>query len=50
MNEVGEVRYWIRHLRVTREDLARAVEKVGDSAAAVKKELQAKRARCDAAP
>ena len=42
ISEVDEVRYWVRHLSVTEEELARVVEKVGDSAAAVRKELQTK--------
>jgi hypothetical protein len=39
MNEDYEVRYWTKHLGISREDLKRAVDKVGDSAAAVRKEL-----------
>jgi hypothetical protein len=39
MNEDFEVKYWTRHLGVSREDLQKAVEKVGNSAAAVRKEL-----------
>lgn len=34
-----EVRYWTKHLKVDKDDLQRAVEKVGNSAAAVRKEL-----------
>ena len=34
-----EVKYWIKHLGVTREELQRAVDKVGNSAATVRKEL-----------
>jgi predicted RNA-binding protein YlqC (UPF0109 family) len=33
------VKYWTRHLGVSREELQRAVEKVGNSAAAIRKEL-----------
>jgi hypothetical protein len=40
MNEAFEVRYWIKHLGVSKEELQRAVDKVGNSAAAVKKELE----------
>jgi predicted RNA-binding protein YlqC (UPF0109 family) len=36
----NEIKYWIKHLRVTREDLERAVERVGNSAASVRKELR----------
>jgi hypothetical protein len=39
MNEEIEVKYWTKHLGVTREELQRAVDKVGNSAAAVRKEL-----------
>ncbi len=39
MNEPLEVKYWTKHLGVTRDDLQRAVDKVGQSAAVVRKEL-----------
>jgi len=39
MNELLEVKYWTKHLGVTRDELQRAVDKVGNSAAAVRKEL-----------
>jgi hypothetical protein len=39
MGEEYEVKYWTKHLGVTREQLQRAVDKVGNSAATVKKEL-----------
>jgi hypothetical protein len=39
MNEDYEVKYWTHHLGVSREDLEKAIEKVGNSAAAVRKEL-----------
>jgi hypothetical protein len=39
MNEAYEVKYWSHELRVSKEELQRAVEKVGNSAAAVRKEL-----------
>lgn len=39
MSEEHEVRYWTEALGVTREQLQRAVDKVGNSAAAVRKEL-----------
>ena len=35
-----EVKYWIKHFGVTREELERAVERVGNSAASVRKELR----------
>jgi hypothetical protein len=34
-----EVKYWIHALGVSRSDLENAIEKVGNSAAAVRKEL-----------
>jgi len=34
-----EAKYWTRHLRVDREQLQKVVDKVGNSAAAVRKEL-----------
>lgn len=40
MNEAFEIRYWTKHLGVSKEELQRAVDKVGNSAAAVKKELK----------
>jgi Protein of unknown function (DUF3606) len=39
LSEDYEVKYWTKHLGVSREQLAKAVEKVGNSAAAVRKEL-----------
>jgi hypothetical protein len=39
MKEDYEVKYWTHHLGVSREDLEKAIEKVGNSAAAVRKEL-----------
>jgi predicted RNA-binding protein YlqC (UPF0109 family) len=36
----NEVKYWMRHLGVTREELERAVERVGNSATSVRKELR----------
>jgi hypothetical protein len=39
MDEQHEVKYWTRHLGVTREELQRAVDRVGHSAAAVRKQL-----------
>jgi hypothetical protein len=41
MHEDHEVRYWTKHLNVSKEQLQKAVEKVGNSAAAVRKELTA---------
>jgi len=40
MHEDYEVRYWTKHLGVSREELERTVNKVGNSAAAVRKELR----------
>jgi Protein of unknown function (DUF3606) len=39
MQEEHEVRYWTKHLGVSTEELQKAVEKVGNSAAAVRKQL-----------
>ena len=39
MNKELEVKYWTKHLGVARDVLQRAVDKVGNSAAAVRKEL-----------
>jgi hypothetical protein len=39
MSEDFEVKYWLKALGVSRDELKRAVDKVGNSAAAVRKEL-----------
>jgi hypothetical protein len=39
MHEDFEVKYWTKHLGVSLEELKKAVEKVGNGAAAVRKEL-----------
>jgi hypothetical protein len=39
MHEDHEVHYWTKHLGITRDELQRVVDKVGNSAAAVRKEL-----------
>ncbi|WP_271567715.1 DUF3606 domain-containing protein [Bradyrhizobium sp. CCBAU 11386] len=39
MDEAFEVKYWTHALGVSKEELQKAVEKVGNSAAAVRKEL-----------
>jgi 3-oxoacyl-[acyl-carrier-protein] synthase III len=39
MGQPHEVQYWTRHLGVTKEELQRSVDKVGNSVAAVRKEL-----------
>lgn len=39
MHEAHEVKYWTHQLGVSREKLQAAVEKVGNAAAAVRKEL-----------
>ena len=41
MSDHGDVRHWSKHLGVSRDELAGAVDKVGNSAAAVRKELHA---------
>ena len=40
MKSENEIKYWIKHFGVTHEELERAVERVGNSAASVRKELQ----------
>jgi len=42
MHEDYEVKYWTRELGVSKERLQRVVDKVGNSAAAVRKELAAR--------
>jgi predicted RNA-binding protein YlqC (UPF0109 family) len=39
MSEDFEVKYWLKALGVSKDELKRVVEKVGNSAAAVRKEL-----------
>jgi hypothetical protein len=39
MHQPHEVKYWSHALGVSKDDLQRAVEKVGNAAAAVRKEL-----------
>jgi hypothetical protein len=39
MSDVDQVKYLCRHLGVSEEELLRAVDKVGNSTAAVRKEL-----------
>ncbi|WP_314962826.1 DUF3606 domain-containing protein [Bradyrhizobium cosmicum] len=39
MREAVEVKYWAHALGVSKEELQKAVDKVGNSAAAVRKEL-----------
>ena len=39
MHEPHEVQYWTKHLGVSKEDLQKAVDKVGNSAATVRKQL-----------
>jgi uncharacterized protein DUF3606 len=41
MHEDHEVRYWTKEFGVSKERLQKAVDKVGNSAAAVRKELAA---------
>ncbi len=42
MSSELEVKYWVKHLGVRREELKRAVDKVGNSAATIRKELESK--------
>jgi 3-oxoacyl-[acyl-carrier-protein] synthase III len=41
MHEDYEIKYWTKELGVSKEKLQKAVDKVGNSAAAVRKELAA---------
>ncbi|OYU92081.1 MAG: DUF3606 domain-containing protein [Bradyrhizobiaceae bacterium PARB1] len=41
MHEADEVKYWTHQLGVTKDQLQKVVDKVGNSAAAVRKELAA---------
>ena len=42
MQQPHEVHYWTRHLNVSKEDLERAIDRVGNGAAAVRKQLATK--------
>lgn len=39
MHEPHELQYWSKHLNVSRDELQKAVDKVGNGAAAVRKQL-----------
>jgi hypothetical protein len=39
LDSENQVRHWTRHFGVTQQELARAIERVGNSAAAVRKQL-----------
>jgi Protein of unknown function (DUF3606) len=39
MSEDYEVKYWAKELGITRDELQKVIDKVGDSIAAVRKEL-----------
>ena len=39
MQEAYAIKYWARELGISREELQKVVDKVGNSAAAVRKEL-----------
>jgi len=41
MTEDYEVHYWTKHLNISKEELQKVVDKVGNSAAAIRKELLA---------
>ena len=45
MHEDFEVKYWTKELGVSKDDLQKTVDKVGNSAAAVRKELRLMGAR-----
>ena len=44
MHQPHEVHYWTKHLNVSKEELQKAIDKVGNSAAAVRKQLGISRA------
>ena len=39
IHQPHEVHYWTKHLNVSNEELQKAIDKVGNSAAAVRKQL-----------
>jgi hypothetical protein len=39
MRDAHAVRYWTKHFNISQQDLQRAIDKVGNSAAAIRKEL-----------
>ena len=39
MQQPHEVHYWTKHLNVSKEELQKAIDKVGNSAAAARKQL-----------
>lgn len=39
LHDPTELQHWLKHFAVTQEELQRAIDKVGNSAAAVRKEL-----------
>ncbi len=41
-HDAKQLQYWLRSLGVSEEDLLKAIDKVGNAAAAVRKELQGK--------
>jgi hypothetical protein len=41
MKQDYEVHYWTKHLNISKEELQKLVDKVGNSAAAIRKELLA---------
>jgi hypothetical protein len=42
MHQPHEVHNWTRHMNVSKEDLQRAIDRVGNGAAAVRKQLATK--------
>jgi hypothetical protein len=39
MNDPANVRHWMKHLKVTQDELQDAIDKVGNSVAAVRKQI-----------
>ena len=44
IEDKDHVKYWTRHFNVTEDELARAIGRVGNSAAAVRKQLSVSKA------
>jgi hypothetical protein len=43
IEQEDHIKYWTRHFGVTKDELTRAIERVGNSVAAVRKQLSALR-------
>ena len=45
MDRGDDVKYWAKHFQITKDELQRVVGKVGNAAAAVRKELESLKGR-----